>query len=591
MGATWPGGRRLNLTPTRGAHNLGAVPVRDGRSAASEVMAMKGLMQEHPLNIPMIVRHAEQLNRKKTVTTRTDGGVDVRTFGEVIDRSRRLISALRELGVKEDDRVGTFSWNTHQHLETYVAVPCMGAILHTLNIRLFTKDLVYIVEHAGDKVVVVDKSLWPAWEKVAAEVKGVEHVIVVNDTPGPIPDGTIDFEELIAQHDPGELVEVPEGNACAMCYTSGTTGNPKGVVYSHRSNVLHSYMASSVDSIGPCEADVALPIVPMFHANAWGIPYAALMTGADLVMPARFMVPDALTGLMADQKVTLGFGVPTIWLGMLEPLKAVKDKLGSLNRIVCGGSAVPPALQQAYHRDLGVRIIHAWGMTETNPLASMCRPLAAHAALGADDLDQVLTSQGRVLPGVEIRIADDDGRALPWDGQSVGEIQVRGNWIAADYYNDPTSTAKFIDGWLRTGDVATIDDDGYIRITDRTKDLVKSGGEWISSVELEGKIMAHPDVAEAAVIAIADPKWDERPLACVVPKPEAKDTLTKEAIIEHLRPLVAKWWLPDDVVFIDEVPKTSVGKFDKKVLRDRFKDHRMPDIAHEHAAEPAAAKT
>jgi fatty-acyl-CoA synthase len=360
-----------------------------------------------------------------------------------------------------------------------------------------------------------------------------------------------------------------------MCYTSGTTGHPKGVLYSHRSNVLHSMMVAMVDSIGLSETDTVLPIVPMFHANAWGLPYASLLTGANMLMPARFMTPEALTPLMVDEKVTLAFGVPTIWLGMAEPLKQVKDKL-SLRSIICGGSAVPPALQKAYHKDLGVRIIHAWGMTETSPLASICRPMTKHEALPADEYDFILTSQGRILPGVEMRIADDAGKALPWDGEAVGEIQVRGNWIASSYYNDDTSAAKFVDGWLRTGDVAAVDGDGYIRIVDRTKDLVKSGGEWISSVELEGLIMAHPDVAEAAVIAIVHPKWDERPLACVVVRPGA--TLTREDIIHHLEGKVAKWWLPDDVVFIEEVPKTSVGKFDKKVLRERFKDHVLPEV-------------
>jgi fatty-acyl-CoA synthase len=335
-------------------------------------------------------------------------------------------------------------------------------------------------------------------------------------------------------------------------------------------------MAAMVDSIGLSETDTVLPIVPMFHANAWGLPYASLLTGANLVMPARFMTPDVLTPLMVDQKVTLAFGVPTIWLGMAEPLKGVKDKL-SLRSIICGGSAVPPALQKAYHEGLGVRIIHAWGMTETSPLASICRPMAIHEGLAGVELDLVLASQGRILPGVEMRLADDAGKTLPWDGEAVGEIQVRGNWIASAYYNDDTSASKFVDGWLRTGDVATVDADGYIRIVDRTKDLVKSGGEWISSVELEGLIMAHPDVAEAAVIAVAHPKWDERPLACVVVRQGA--TLTRANILDHLQGKIAKWWLPDDVVFIEEVPKTSVGKFDKKVLRDRFKDYVLPEVA------------
>jgi len=537
---------------------------------------MKGLMQEQQLNIPMVLRHAEQLHGRKTVTTKVDDGVSTRTFAETGRRARQLMTALQDLGVKEDDRVATFCWNNQQHLETYVAAPCIGAILHTVNIRLFDADLGYIVNHAQDSVVVVDKSLWPQWQKVAARVDSVRQVICVNDTPGPAPEGTIDYEELIASHPPlADLPDIPEDHAAAMCYTSGTTGHPKGVVYSHRSNVLHSFMAAMVDSIGLSETDTVLPIVPMFHANAWGLPYASLLTGANLVMPARFMTPEPLTSLLIDQKVTLAFGVPTIWLGLADSLKQSRDKL-SLRSIICGGSAVPPSLQKRYQDDVGVRIVHAWGMTETSPLASICRPLAVHQDLSASDLDQVLTSQGRILPGVELRLADDEGKELPWDGSTVGEIQVRGNWIADSYYNDDSSSEKFVAGWLRTGDVATVDSDGYIRIVDRTKDLVKSGGEWISSVELEGLIMAHPDVAEAAVIAVAHPKWDERPLACVVVRQGA--TLTREDILDHLEGQVARWWLPDDVVFIEEVPKTSVGKFDKKVLRERFKDHAMPEV-------------
>jgi len=545
--------------------------------ASEEVDSMNGLMQEQPLNIPMVLRHAEQLHARKKVTTKTEDGVSMRTFVETAERARRLMAALLDLGVKEDERVATFCWNHQQHLETYVAAPCIGAILHTLNVRLFEQDLAYIVDHAKDSIVVVDKSLWPQWEKVAAHVDCVRQVICVNDSPGPVPEGTLDYEELIASREPlAVLPDISEDHACAMCYTSGTTGHPKGVLYSHRSTVLHSMMAAMVDAIGLSETDTVLPIVPMFHANAWGLPYAALLTGANLVMPARFMTPEALSPLMVDEKVTLSFGVPTIWLGMAEPLKQVKDKL-SLRSIICGGSAVPPALQKAYHDGIGVRITHAWGMTETSPLASICRPMAVHQGLPEEELDQVLTSQGRILPGVEMRLADDAGKALPWDGEAVGEIQVRGNWIASDYYNDDSSSEKFVDGWLRTGDVATVDSDGYIRIVDRTKDLVKSGGEWISSVELEGLIMAHPDVAEAAVIAVVHPKWDERPLACVVLRQGA--TLTREDILNHLEGKVARWWLPDDVVFIEEVPKTSVGKFDKKILRERFKDHVLPEVA------------
>jgi fatty-acyl-CoA synthase len=539
---------------------------------------MNGLMQERPLNIPMIVRHAERLHPHKTVATKTADGVRVATFAELLTRARRLVAALGALGVRPDDRVATFCWNHQQHMEAYVGVPCMGAILHTLNIRLFAEDLAYIVGHADDKVVIVDKSLLPAWQKVAERVSCVRHTIVVDDSPGPLPDGALDYEAFLASAEPGELVDVPEGQAAAMCYTSGTTGHPKGVLYTHRSNVLHSMALCMADAFGIRESDVVMAIVPMFHANAWGLPYGAFMAGTDIVMPGRFLMPDVLTALLVERGVTFAAGVPTIWQAMLEPMKQARDRLGRLRYIICGGSAVPPALQKAFHRDVGVRVTHAWGMTETSPMGSVCRPIVAQEDLPGDELDTLLASQGRPVFGIEVRVVAEDGAELPWDGKAVGEIEVRGNWIASAYYRDPASD-RFHDGWLRTGDVAAIDPNGYIHISDRTKDLIKSGGEWISSVALESMIMGHPDVAEAAVIAVPHPRWCERPLACVVARPGAQERLTREAVLDHLRSKVAKWWLPDDVVFIDLVPKTSVGKFDKKVLRDRFRDHVLPDVA------------
>ena len=537
---------------------------------------MLGLMQDVPLNLPSLVRHAERMHPHKRVFTRTEGGVERATFAEVIARSLRLAGALRSLGVKDHERVATFCWNHSRHLEAYIAAPCMGAILHTLNIRLFPDDIAYIVGHAEDRVVIVDKSLWPLWAKVAEKVTCVRDVIVVDDAPGERPLGTHDYEELLASGAPLEFsLDLPERQAAAMCYTSGTTGHPKGVVYSHRSNVLHSFALSLVDCFALAETDVVILMVPMFHANAWGLPYAALMTGCDIVFPGRFMTPDALAGLIVETRVTCGGGVPTILQGLLGPLVAVKEQLGSLNRLLCGGSAVPRALQTAYHEELGIHVLHAWGMTETSPLGSLCRPISVHRDASPETLAEVRSLQGRPMFGVDLRIVGDSGAELPWDGASVGEIQVRGNWIASSYYNDATAPDKFKDGWLCTGDVATIDSHGYVKIADRTKDLVKSGGEWISSIAIEGLIMAHPDVAEAAVIAVAHPKWDERPLACVVARPGASQRLTREAILDHLRPHIAKWWLPDDVVFIESVPKTSVGKFDKKALRARFKDYKL----------------
>lgn len=532
---------------------------------------MLGLMQDRPLNIPMIVGHAERLHARKTVTTRVEHGVVVTPVGEVLERARRLVAALRALGVREGDRVATFAWNTQQHLEAYVGVPCLGAVLHTLNIRLFEDDLVYIVEHAGDSVVIVDRSLLPVWQKVAARARCVKTTIVVPDCPGATPPGHLDYEELLAAHAPErDLPDVPERQACAMCYTSGTTGRPKGVVYSHRSNVLHSLVTMSKDALGVCERDVVLPIVPMFHANAWGLPYTCLLAGAELVLPGRHGTPQTLRECLVDRGVTLAAGVPSIWIGMLDELARLRPP--KLERILCGGSAVPASLQQAYRERVGVEIHQAWGMTETSPLGTICKTLAKHERADPDARARVLNTQGRAVPLVELRLVDDDGQELPRDGVAVGEVEARGPWIASAYHEDPDgSRDKFRDGWLRTGDVASICPEGYLRIADRTKDLVKSGGEWISSVELEGHIVAHPGVLEAAVVAIPHPKWSERPLACVVARPGA--TLTAAEVIEFIRPRVAKWWLPDDVVFLDALPKTSVGKLDKKVLRERFKDH------------------
>jgi len=540
---------------------------------------MRGLMQDVPLNLPSLIRHAERLHPGKTVCTRAADGVRTIAFAELIARSRRLAGALRTLGVGPDDRVGTFCWNHQEHLEAYIGVPCMGAILHTLNIRLFPDDIAYIVNHAEDRAVIVDKSLWPLWEKVAPQVTSVREVIVINDVPGPKVPGTHDYEELLETAAPIDYdLNLDERQAAAMCFTSGTTGHPKGVVYSHRSNILHSMALSLVDCFALAESDVTVLAVPMFHANAWGLPYACLMTGSDIVFPGRFMLPDLLAGLIADRGVTCGGGVPTILQALLEPLIKLKDRLGALDRLLCGGSALPPALQESYRKELGIPILHAWGMTETSPLGTLCRPLAAHRGLTETEQAKVRIAQGRPLFGVDVRLVGEKGEEMPWDGVSVGEVQARGNWVASAYYNDDTSPEKFKDGWLCTGDVATLDAQGYLRIADRTKDLVKSGGEWISSIAIEGLIMAHPAVAEAAVIAVAHPKWAERPLACVVPKPEAKETLTRDQILDHLRPRIAKWWLPDDVVFVDQIPKTSVGKFDKKALRAQFKDHVLPTV-------------
>ena len=490
------------------------------------------------------------------------------SYSEVADRSERLSAALAELGVQPGDRVATYAWNTQEHLEAYMAVPTMGAVLHTLNIRLFVEQLVYVANHAEDKVVLVDASLVKPLAELADQLETVEHFVVMGKgAEGELPN-QLDYEELLAAQSPGfDYPSLEENQAAALCYTSGTTGNPKGVLYSHRSTVLHAMGAGMAESIGATSADRILPIVPMFHANAWGLAHQAGLVGADLIMPSRFLQAEPLAKLIEEEKVTMAGGVPTVFMDVLRHADENDVDFSTLRKVTCGGSAVPLSLMQAFEERHGVYIEQAWGMTEMSPLGTIARPPA-----GTDDEDRkwdYRSSAGRVNPLVEARIVDDDGAEVDWDGEETGELEVRGPWIAASYYRDD-SDDKFDDGWLRTGDIASIDPRGYVRITDRAKDVIKSGGEWISSVELENEIMGHPDVAEAAVIAIPDERWSERPLACIVPE-EGKE-VSAESVREHLAERVAKWWLPDTYAVIDEVPKTSVGKFDKKVLRKRLED-------------------
>ena len=538
---------------------------------------MQGTMQDRPLTLPHLFHRAEKLAPQKEVVTATVDDVERRTYAEWAARTRRLGGVLDDLGISADGRVATFAWNTARHLELYFAAPCTGRVLHTLNIRLFPEQVTYIVNHAEDEVIFVDRSLLGLLAPLLPSFSTVKHLVVMEDGgQAPDPDGVelLDYERLVADARPVEFRVDDELRAASMCYTSGTTGNPKGVVYTHRSTFLHTMGAMLADSIGARETDVILPVVPMFHANAWGLAHAGVAAGAKLVMPGPNMVPAKLAELIETERVTLAAGVPTIWMGVLPELEG-RDT-SSLRAIPCGGAAVPKALSEAYRGQGGLPILQARGRTETSPVASMATITSALADLPEAELADVRASQGRPLLGVELRIADQaTGEELPWDGVSRGELQAAGPWIAASYYDDPRSPESFTDdGWLRTGDVAVITPEGFVRIVDRTKDVVKSGGEWISSVELENEIMAHPRVAEAAVIGVPHPKWSERPLACVVVKPG--EELTKAEVIDFLDGRVAKWWLPDDVVFIDEVPKTSVGKFSKKDLRDRFGDHRLP---------------
>jgi fatty-acyl-CoA synthase len=541
---------------------------------------MQGLMQDFPLTLTHLHQRAERLFFDKEVVTVTAGGKQRVTYGEWAERTRRLGGVLDQLGISADGRVATFGWNTARHLELYFAAPCSNRVLHALNIRLFPEQLVYIANHAEDEVVFVDRTLAKAMWPLLDAFKTVRHVVVIDDGGGDIPDAPAgkevhDYEELLVTAEPVDFRVDDENQAASMCYTSGTTGNPKGVVYSHRSTLLHTFGVVTAAGLAPREADRVLPVVPMFHANAWGLAHAAVAVGADLVMPGPDLSPKGLAELIESERVTLAAGVPTIWMGVLPELKG-RDT-SSLRSIPCGGSAVPRALSEAYREQVGLPITQAWGMTETSPVASSGHIMSTLVAVLDDDgLAELRTTVGQPLLGVEARIVGPASLdPLPWDGESSGELQVRGPWVVAGYYNDPRSPESFTDdGWLKTGDVATIDPHGYIRLVDRTKDVIKSGGEWVSSVELENEIMAHPKVSEAAVIGVAHPKWSERPLACVVCK--EGETVTREEIIAFLEPRVAKWWLPDDVVFVDEIPKTSVGKFSKKDLRDQFADYTLP---------------
>jgi len=526
---------------------------------------MNSTMMDFPLTVASVVRHGARIHAQSEVVTFEGDHCRRASFAAVAERAEKLAAALERLGVRVGDRVATFAWNHQEHLEAYLAVPAMGAVLHTLNIRLFPDQIAYIANHAEDKIVIADASLAPLWAKVRPSLKSVQQVIVVGDGDLSAFGSALRYEELLAAERTGfSWPDVDERSAAAMCYTSGTTGNPKGVVYSHRSNVLHSMAVCSADAFAISSHDRVLPIVPMFHANAWGLPYACWMAGADFIMPNRFLAAEPLCRLIAAERPTFSGGVPTVWNDILRHAETQTVDFSSLRAIVCGGSAVPQSLMERFEQRHGVRIIQAWGMTETSPLATIAFP---PAGTPLEDQWTYRNKAGRPVSGVELRICDDAGRALPWDGEAVGEIEVRGPWITASYYQEP-SPEKFHDGWLRTGDVGAVDPRGYVRITDRAKDVIKSGGEWIPSVELENAIMAHPEVLEAAVVGVPDDRWQERPLACVVRRPGS--TVTAEDLRASLQGKMAAWWLPERWSFVPEVPRTSVGKFDKKVLRARY---------------------
>jgi fatty-acyl-CoA synthase len=533
---------------------------------------MQSTMQDVPLTLGFLLRHGLANFGKSKIVTCTGEGTRETTFREVGEQAAQLANALVQLGIRDGDRVATFQWNNAEHVASYLAIPGMGAVLHTLNVRLFPEQVTYVANHAEDRVIVVDASIAPLLAKALPEMKTVEHVLVLggdgDELKGMGPEVSR-YEDVVGDQ-PTTFdwrTDLDERSAAAMCYTSGTTGNPKGVVYSHRSVYLHSMAACMGSAFGVGESDRVLPVVPMFHANAWGLVYAAWMAGADMIMPDRYLQAEYLCPLMTEEKPTVVAGVPTVWSAVLRHAVDTKIDISFIRTVICGGSAVPLSLMKGFQEQLGVRVVQAWGMTETSPLAAIAHPPAS--ATG-DDEWTYRAKTGRVFSGVECRIVDDSGNEMPADGESVGEFEVRGPWVTGAYYQGDDPERFSPDGWLRTGDVGTLDDMGFMQITDRSKDVIKSGGEWISSVDLENTLMAAEGVVEAAVIAVPDDRWSERPLAAVVREPGSE--VTAEQLRDSLSKHLARWQLPERWTFIDEVPKTSVGKFDKKVLRKQYAD-------------------
>jgi fatty-acyl-CoA synthase len=535
---------------------------------------MKGQVQDFQLTLPYVLRRAEQLyGYREIVTRRPDKSFHRHTYADFVVRSKKLAVALKKLGIGSGDRVGTLGWNTYQHLEAYFGVPCSGAVLHTLNPRLHEDDLTYIADHAEDRVMFVDETLVPVFQKFRDRTN-IEHAVVVTEG-GEVPEGMISYEDLLADADENEFEypEFDEDQAAAMCYTSGTTGRPKGALYSHRSTVLHSMMVAMGNTFALSEADCVLPVVPMFHVNAWGMPYASVLVGAKLMMPGPHLDPASLIEDFVQEEVTFTAGVPTVFLALLQALDEEKGKhdLSKLRTLAIGGSAAPKGVIKRFQEDHGLTVVHAWGMTEMSPIGTVANLTSEMKKLPEDEQLEYRAKQGYPVPFVEIRARGDEG-FVPWDDKSMGELEVRGPWVASSYYNAPEGDDKFTDdGWFKTGDIVTIDKFGFIKIQDRSKDLIKSGGEWISSVELENALMAHPAVAQAAVIAIPHEKWDERPLAAIVLKDG--ENVTEEELREHLEKDFAKFWLPDAYEFVESIPMTATGKFQKLKLREQFEGY------------------
>ncbi|MBM7694159.1 fatty-acyl-CoA synthase [Peribacillus deserti] len=530
-------------------------------------------MMNTPLLMTQMLERAEKYFSKKQVISRTDGGIHRFTYKEMGERTRRLASCLKELGVEKGDRVGTMAWNHHRHLEAYFAVPCSGAVLHTINIRLAPQQIAYIINHAEDKVLLIDSDLLPLIQSIKDELHTVKAFIIMTDNES-LPDTNLSpvfhYERLLEEGNPLFQFEqnLDENDPAGMCYTSATTGNPKGVVYTHRGIVLHSMALGLADSAALSEKDIAMPIVPMFHVNAWGLPFAGVWFGTTLVLPGPYFTPKLIAELIQSEKVTLSAGVPTIWLGLLKEIEENQYDLSSLRGLICGGSAAPKGMIKAFEQKYNIPFMHAYGMTETSPIVLVSTLKSYQQELPEEEILELKAKQGVLIPGLEIKVMGANGEVSP-DGREMGELLIRGPWIASEYYKDDRSQDSFKDGWLYTGDVATIDGEGFVKIVDRTKDLIKSGGEWISSVDLENALMAHEAVFEAAVIAVPHEQWQERPLACVVLKETFEGRVTQEELIEFISPQFAKWWIPDEIIFMKEIPKTSVGKFLKRALREQ----------------------
>ncbi|KAI3594570.1 3-methylmercaptopropionyl-CoA ligase of DmdB2 type [Cupriavidus sp. U2] len=541
-------------------------------------MALMGQMMSAPLLISSIIKHAARYyGSTEIVSRRTEGDLHRYTYRDCELRARKLAQALEALGVAQGERVGTLAWNGYRHLEIYYGVSGMGAVCHTINPRLFPEQIAYIVNHADDQFIFFDATFLPLVEGVAPHCPNVKGWVMMTDRAHMPAESKVDllcYEDLIDAHDGAyEWPEFDENLASSLCYTSGTTGNPKGALYSHRSTVLHSYASALPDALGCSAKDVILPVVPMFHVNAWGLPYSVPLVGAKLVFPGAKLDGASLYDLFEQEGVTFSAGVPTVWLGLLQYVQANKLKFSTFRRTVIGGSAAPPAMIRTLEA-LDVEVIHAWGMTEMSPLGTSCKLLARHKDLPEDARHKILEKQGRVIYGVDMKIVDGEGQELPWDGKAFGDLLVRGPWVIDHYFRNDNN--PLVDGWFPTGDVATIDEDGYMQITDRSKDVIKSGGEWISSIDVENVAAAHPAVHMAACISAYHPKWDERPLLVVVKRPGMD--VTREELLGFFEGKVAKWWIPDDVAFVTEIPLTATGKMQKLRLREQFKEYRLPGV-------------